>query len=159
MFIWTITPAYAISFPSEESFLSHRKDDQWVFQEIAHNWVFLHIATCINIITTNNTVCKSLNNTKPTLNSTNTHMSKRRSSCHDCSLVDGHCILSIIRDDSMSRFMVSGDGFVFLINFHTSTFRSLNGGTINELFVQLITTNHIYIYRAQSSWGTSRKQN
>lgn len=34
----------------------------------------------------------------------------------------------------MSRFMVSGDGFVFLINFYTSTFRSLNRGTLNKLF-------------------------
>ena len=52
-----------------------------------------------------------------------TYVSKRWASWHDCSFVYWHCIFSVICNNSMTRFMICCDGFVFVINFHAPTFR------------------------------------
>lgn len=54
----------------------------------------------------------------------NSHMSKCGSSWHNCCFVDWHCIFRIICYNGMPWFMISCNGFIFLIDFYTSTFRA-----------------------------------
>lgn len=98
-------------------------------------------------------------NSTSTTNSRNTHMSECCSSCHDRSLVDWHCILSVIRNDSMARLVVSSDGFIFLINFYTSPFRPLKEGKQTHSYSWPPWYADYTYSRVQSSRGTACKQN
>lgn len=116
-----------IILQNEERLVSHRKESQLSKPKLK---ISLYPNMHYNLSTTKALVANfsTTFNSTPTTNSRNTHMSECCSSCHDRSLVDWHCILSVIRNDSMARLVVSSDGFIFLINFYTSTFRPLKEG-------------------------------